>query len=110
MKCFLSGTLLMVLQLAAAQVIHAGECPFGSADYPALRTELRAFYPPGYCRLECQAPEQMNSVAEIRRELEAWCAAHPAFEALDVRRESYLAMRRHFVPFVFTRFHGVCFE
>ena len=110
MKGLLHGIILVVLKLAAVQATLADGGPSGSSGCPALRKELRAFYPPGYCRLECQAPEQTNSVAEIRRELEAWCAAHPAFEALDVRRESYLAMRRHFVPFVFTRFHGVCFE
>ena len=87
---------LMCLAVIAAESVSAA---VGMAD---LRQELRAFYPPGYCRLECQSPEQTNSVAEIRRELEAWCAVHPDFDALDVRRESYLAMRRHFVPFVFT--------
>ena len=87
---------LMCLAVAAADALSAA---VGMAD---LRQELRAFYPPGYCRLECQSSEQTNSVAKIRRELEAWCAAHPDFDALDVRRESYLAMRRHFVPFVFT--------
>lgn len=74
----------------------------GASEYAALRTELRAFYPSGYCRNACQSKEQIASCAEIGRELDAWAAAHPGFDALDVRRESYLAMRRHFVPFLFT--------
>lgn len=73
-----------------------------AAGQEALRRELRAFYPPGYCRLECQSKEQVASCAAIGRELYAWAAAHPGFDALDIRRESYLAMRRHFVPLVFT--------
>ena len=69
--------------------------------YDALRAELRAFYPLGYCRNDCQSQEQVASCAAIGRELDAWAAAHPGFDALDIRRESYLAMRRHFVPFLF---------
>ena len=70
--------------------------------YAALRAELRAFYPAAYCRGACQAPEQAASCKAIGDDLDAWAAAHPGFDALDVRRESYLAMRRHVVPFVFT--------
>jgi len=72
------------------------------AEYAALREELRAFYPPGHCRGACRAPEQASSCAAIGRDLDAWAAAHPGFDALDIRREAYLSMRRHFVPFVFT--------
>ena len=75
--------------------------PNGGA-YAELRRELKAFYPPGYCRRECQSKAQVESCAAIGRELDAWAAAHPDYDALDIRRESYLAMRRHFVPFVFT--------
>ena len=77
------------------------ENPFSGMDYSALRRELRAFYPPGYDRLECQAPEQVESAKFIGEGLDAWVAAHPGFDALDIRRESYLLMRKHFVPFLF---------
>ena len=65
-----------------------------------LRKELRAFYP-DECHGVCKDPRQTNSVAAIGTELDAWAAAHPGFDVLDIRRESYLAMRRHFVPFIF---------
>ena len=73
-----------------------------AGNHAELRRELKAFYPPGYCRLECQSKEQVESCAAIDRELDRWAEEHPGFDALDIRRESYLAMRRHFVPFVFT--------
>ena len=73
-----------------------------AGDFAALRAELKAFYPAGYSRLACQSAAQVESCAAIGRDLDEWAAAHPGFDALDLRRESYLAMRRHFVPFVFT--------
>ena len=74
--------------------------PCNVADYSALRTELRAFYP-DECHGVCKDIRQTNSVAVIGRELDAWVAKHPGFDALDIRRESYLLMRKHFVPFLF---------
>lgn len=72
------------------------------ADYQEMRAELRAFYPKyGQFAGPVKDSRQIESVKKIRAELEAWCAAHPGYDALDVRRESYLAMRRHFVPFLF---------
>ena len=75
---------------------------FKAEDYAALRQELGKFYPPGYCRRECQSKEQVESCRRIGAELDAWAAAHPDFDALDIRRESYLLMRKHFEPFLFT--------
>ena len=71
--------------------------------YAGLRRELRAFYPDwgqGWKDV-VRDPRQAKSYAKIECELKDWCAAHPGFDALDVRRECYLAMRRHFVPFLF---------
>ena len=85
--------------LLGSAVLAQGAASPGYAD---LRAELKAFYPPGYCRLECQSKAQVESCAAIGRELDDWAAEHPGFDALDIRRESYLVMRRHFVPFVFT--------
>ena len=74
--------------------------PFKAADYAALRQELRAFYP-DECHGACKDPRQLASSQAVRAELDAWVAAHPGFDALDVRRECYLSIRRHFVPFIF---------
>ena len=68
--------------------------------YAGLRKTLRAFYP-DECHAQCKDPRQVESVKKIGAELDAWAAAHPGFDALDIRRECYLSIRRHFVPFVF---------
>ncbi|MDO5313186.1 MAG: pyruvate formate lyase family protein [bacterium] len=100
-KSFIAGA----ASLAATPLWASGGKPPPRAGrppaYDALRAELRAFYPPGYCREACQSKEQVASCAAIGRELDAWAAAHHGFDALDIRRESYLAMRRHFLPFLF---------
>ena len=88
------GIAVVVLLVASAGV---------AADYAAFRQELRAFYPDlgqGWNDI-VKDPRQAQSYEAIKAELKAWCAAHPGYDALDVRRECYLAMRRHFVPFLF---------
>ena len=69
-----------------------------------LRNQLRAFYPPDGQgdKMTPQDPRALESYKSIEADLTAWCAAHPGYDALDVRRECYLAMRRHFVPYMFT--------
>ena len=94
--------LLVSALVASVAVVEvwAGTPP---ADCSALRTELRAFYPDlgqGWNDV-VKDPRQAESYEAIKAELKAWCAAHPGYDALDVRRECYLAMRRHFVPFLF---------
>ena len=92
-KAFAAGVLLLPLVAVAA--------PGG--EYAAFRQELRAFYPDlgqGWNDV-VKDPRQAQSYEAIKAELKAWCAAHPGYDALDVRRECYLAMRRHFVPFLF---------
>jgi len=78
--------------------------PFRAADYAALRKQLRAFYPDwGQGNRDVvKDPRSAESYGKIEKDLKAWCAAHPDYDALDVRRECYMAMRRHFVPFLFT--------
>lgn len=71
------------------------------ADYAAFRAELRAFYPEE-CHGPCQSPDFKASCAAIRADVRAWAKAHPDFDALDVRRATYAAIRRHFVPFLFS--------
>ena len=73
--------------------------PFAAADYEAFRKGLRAFYP-DECHGACKDPRQIASVKAIGDELDVYFAAHPTCDVLDLRRESYLAMRRHFVPFI----------
>ena len=72
-----------------------------SESIPALRAELRAYYPDRFQGEAVKDPRQKASYDAIERELAAWCTAHPDYDALDVRRECYLAMRRHFAPFLF---------
>ena len=68
--------------------------------HTALRAELRAFYP-DECHSPCKLAAQTNSVQAIARGIDAYVAAHPEADALDVRRVSYLEMRKHFVPILF---------
>ena len=73
------------------------------ADCRELRTELRAFYPKyGQFSGPVKDPRQKASCDRIEAELRGWMAAHPRYDALDLRRETYLLMQKHFVPFVFT--------
>ena len=69
-------------------------------EYVALRAELRAFYS-DECHSPCKLAAQTNSVQAIARGIDAYVAAHPEADALDIRRASYLEMRRHFVPVLF---------
>jgi len=69
-------------------------------DLSALRKELRAFYPDESHGV-CKDPRQPASVKAIGDALDEWAAAHPGYDALDVRREEYLLVRKHFVPFLF---------
>ena len=103
----MKSILFCFLAVPALTVALAGETsdqnPFRAEDYAAFRKELRAFYPDwGQGGKDVvKDPRQAQSYALIERELKDWCAAHPGYDALDVRRECYLAIRRHFVPFLF---------
>ena len=94
----------VMVAVTLACVVGTG---FGADGMPpfveAFRKELRAFYPDwGQGEHDVvKDPRQAQSYEAIKRDLEAWCKAHPGYDALDVRRECYLAMRRHFVPFLF---------
>jgi len=88
----------------SAVAAEAADTPFKASDYAELRRQLRSFYPPDGQgdNMTPQDPRALESYKRIEADLAAWCAAHPGYDALDVRRECYLAMRKHFVPFVFT--------
>ena len=85
--------------LAAVAVLCVAGDSFG-AGFDALRRELRAFYPD-----ECHGATKSAKVAAgaraIREGLDAYAAAHPGYDALDLRRESYRLMREHAVPVLF---------
>lgn len=105
-KGFIGGTAALA-SLAAVRRTFAADAaanPFRAEDYAALRRQLRAFYPPDGQgdRMTPQDPRALESYKRIEADLTAWCAAHLGYDALDVRRECYLAMRKHFVPFLFT--------
>ena len=65
-----------------------------SESIPSLRAELRAYYPDRFQDEAVKDPRQKAGYDAIERELAAWRQAHPDYDALDVRRECYLAMRR----------------
>ena len=95
-------TKTLLLAASALLTCGAGLCARPAPDaYAAFRAELRAFYPDRFQGDPVKDPRQKASVAAIEKDLRAFCAAHPGYDALDVRRESYRAMRRHFVPFLF---------
>lgn len=78
-------------------------CLTAAGDSGAMRAELRAFYPDdgqGHHDV-VKDPRQAASVKKIEDDVRAWCAANPGYDALDVRRQCYLSMRRHFRPFLF---------
>ena len=92
-------------QFGAAAAVGDGNVPSRrpspeASDYAALRRELRAFYP-DECHGRCKHPAFAESDRLIREEVRAYAAAHPAYDALELRRASYAAMRRHFQPFIF---------
>ena len=96
-RCIAALAALVGLLASSAE----SDCvPFSPTSFPEFRRELRAFYPEE-CRQQCKDPRQTNSVAAIGRELDAWCAAHPGYDAIDVRREEYLSVRRNVQPFIF---------
>ena len=98
-----SAAALASIAAARAFAGDAAANPFRASDYEALRKQLRAFYPPDGQgdKMTPQDPRALASYKRVEADLTAWCAAHPGYDALDVRRECYLAMRKHFVPFVF---------
>ena len=75
--------------------------PFSSTSYQELRHELRAFHP-DECHDRCKDPAYAESEKAILADLDAYAAAHPGYDALDMRQACYLSMRKHFVPFLFT--------
>jgi len=72
-------------------------------ELAAFRAELRTFYPDWGQgdRDVVKDARQPESFERIRADLAAYAKANPAYDALDMRRECYLSMRRHFVPILF---------
>ena len=85
----------------AALLVSIAAFSVRAADYAAIRKQLRAFYP-DECRGKCKDPAFEESDRAIRADLRAYAAMHPDYDALDIRRESYRAMRKHFRPFLFS--------
>ena len=75
--------------------------PFRAEDYTALRKQLRAFYP-DECHGKCKDSAFDSSDRAIRTDLRVYATAHPDYDALDIRRECYRAMRKYFHPFLFS--------
>ena len=90
----------LALSAVVASCGFAGGALAVTPGHEALRAELRAFYP-DECHSPCKLAAQTNSVQAIARGIDAFVAAHPDADALDIRRASYLEMRKHFVPVLF---------
>lgn len=72
----------------------------GPVDYRPLRRELRAFHP-AECHGKCKSEEVLASHEKMRAEVRAYADAHSDFDALDLRREYYGSLVRHFRPVLF---------
>lgn len=91
------------LMLCAALPVPAGLPDFaeiGPEEYRPMRRELRAYYP-DECHERMKDAAVSNSFARIWEEVSAWKKAHPEADALDVRRENYRSIRRHYLPVLF---------
>jgi len=95
-----NGMLRKRFSIVFSALFVAGAWADGYPSFSDFRAELRAFYP-DECHEQCKDPRQTNSVARIGRALDAWAAAHPGYDALDIRREEYLQVRKHVQPFLF---------
>ena len=94
---------IALLAAAVAEDVWAAAGDFaevGPAEYRPLRRELRAFHP-DESRHKCKSAAVLASFARTEAEVTAWSEAHPAFDALDLKREYYRALARHFVPVLF---------
>ena len=99
-KQFIAGSSLFGVATAMRLNAAGSATPtFRPEDYAEFRRGLRAFYP-DECHGKCKDPRQVASVKAIGDELDAFVAAHPGFDVLDVRRELYLSIRRHFIPYI----------
>ena len=99
---FIGGSAaLMGAAAVAGQPAVAWRPPYRAADYVALRKQLRAFHP-DECHDRCKDPSYAVAEEAIHADLDAYAAAHPGYDALDMRQACYLSMRKHFVPFLFT--------
>ena len=97
---------IRIFCLSLAMASASALVPSGNAEAAAeseLRDELRAYYPDwGQGERDVvKDARQPESYKKIKADLVDYCAVHPDYDALDLRRECYLSMRRHFVPFLF---------
>ena len=99
-KQFIAGSSLFGVATAMRLNAAGSATPtFRPEDCAEFRRGLRAFYP-DECHGKCKDPRQVASVKAIGDELDAFVAAHPGYDVLDVRRELYLSIRRHFIPYI----------
>ena len=82
---------VLALSAVVASCGFAGAALAVTPEHEALRAELRAFYP-DECHSPCKLAAQTNSVQAIARGIDAYVAAHPEADALDIRCENYRIM------------------
>ena len=98
MAAAIGAALLLMAAEASSAVVGAEE--LGPEEYRPLRRELRAHHP-DECHGMCKDPDFRRSWEAIRADMDAFAAAHPDYDALDIRRAAYLSMRTNVVTFVF---------
>lgn len=87
--------------LFAAVALAIGAVYGGYPNFVSMRAELRAYYPDRFQHDAVKDPRIKAAHDRICGELDAYVAAHPGFDALDLRQECYRAMQRHFQPILF---------
>lgn len=100
-KAFIGGSAALMGAAVTGQASAQGAAIAKAQDYTSLRKQLRAFHP-DECHERCKDLAYHAAEKAIHADLNAYAAAHPGYDALDIRRACYMSMRRHFVPFLFT--------
>ena len=94
------GVLFMMLVAGAVEAGLPNFAEVGPEEYRPMRRELRAYYP-DECHEWMRDIAISNSFAQIWSDVSTWFTAQPDADALDVRRENYRAIRRHYHPVLF---------
>ena len=102
-RFFVSLVLALDVACAAQAEDVRGKFDFtrvGPEEYWPMRRELRAFFP-SRSQGDPTDPAVVRHWQDVWRELQAWAAAHPEADALDIRCENYRIMGRTFLPILF---------
>ena len=107
MTCSVIAGALVLCELLPIRPGLPDFAEIGPEEYRPLRREARAYFP-DECHERIKDPSVQGSFQTIFDEVRAWFETHPEADALDVRRETYLAIRRHFHPVLFRELPFYC--